>query len=218
MDSNQTKTIADFLITDLESEMQTTLRVLNAVPNDGLAYQPDSKSKTGLGLVRHSPGRRVAAEQHRRRRVRASARRFRCLRDYELCRRRGPLQSKSSGRSGSRTRPVGGATQQRNRLVRNGSGARGQLFGDDDQAFGSPPRPAQLLPARDGWQRPRYLRAIRRYAGGGRGLRLTLTSNADRSARWRSAITTPRYALCACVRSEVFRPPGCRQMANPSTA
>jgi uncharacterized damage-inducible protein DinB len=53
MDSNQIKTIAEFLITDFESEMQTTLRVLNAVPNDGLTYQPDSKSKTGLGLVRH---------------------------------------------------------------------------------------------------------------------------------------------------------------------
>jgi uncharacterized damage-inducible protein DinB len=53
MDSNQTKTIANFLVTDFESEMQTTLRVLGAVPNDGLAYQPDAKSKTGLGLVRH---------------------------------------------------------------------------------------------------------------------------------------------------------------------
>ena len=53
MNSSQTKTIADFLITDFESEMQTTLRVLNAVPNDGLDYQPDAKSKTGLGLVRH---------------------------------------------------------------------------------------------------------------------------------------------------------------------
>lgn len=53
MDSKQTKTIADFLVTDFESEMQTTLRVLNAVPDGGLAYQPDSKSKTGLGLVRH---------------------------------------------------------------------------------------------------------------------------------------------------------------------
>ena len=53
MDPNQTKTIADFLITDFENEMQTTLRVLNAVPNDGLAYQPDSKSKTRLGLLRH---------------------------------------------------------------------------------------------------------------------------------------------------------------------
>jgi len=53
MDSNQTKTVADFLITDFESEMQTTLRVLSAVPNGGLAYQPDAKSKTGLGLLRH---------------------------------------------------------------------------------------------------------------------------------------------------------------------
>ena len=53
MDSNQTKTVADFLMTDFESEMQTTLRVLGAVPNDRLAYQPDAKSKTGLGLVRH---------------------------------------------------------------------------------------------------------------------------------------------------------------------
>jgi uncharacterized damage-inducible protein DinB len=53
MDSNQAKTIADFLITEFESEMQTTLRVINAVPNDRLDYQPDAKSKTGLGLVRH---------------------------------------------------------------------------------------------------------------------------------------------------------------------
>jgi uncharacterized damage-inducible protein DinB len=53
MDSTQAKTIADFLITEFESEMQTTLRVISAVPNDRLDYQPDSKSKTGLGLVRH---------------------------------------------------------------------------------------------------------------------------------------------------------------------
>lgn len=53
MDSTQAKTIAEFLITDFESEMQTTLRVISAVPNNRLDYQPDSKSKTGLGLVRH---------------------------------------------------------------------------------------------------------------------------------------------------------------------
>jgi len=53
MDSNQAKTVADFLIADFENEMQTTIRVINAVPNDNLDYQPDSKSKTGLGLVRH---------------------------------------------------------------------------------------------------------------------------------------------------------------------
>jgi len=53
MDSNQTKTVADFLIADFEGEMQTTLRVLAAVPKDKLDYRPDAKSKTGLGLVRH---------------------------------------------------------------------------------------------------------------------------------------------------------------------
>ena len=53
MDSQEAKTVADFLIADLENEMQTTLRVIEAVPNDHLDYRPDSKSKTGLGLVRH---------------------------------------------------------------------------------------------------------------------------------------------------------------------
>ena len=53
MDTEQTKAIADFLIADFESEIQTTLRVIDAVPSDRLDYQPDSKSKTGLGLVRH---------------------------------------------------------------------------------------------------------------------------------------------------------------------
>ncbi len=53
MDSRAAKTIADFLIADFENEMQTTERVLMAVPTDRLDYRPDAKSKTGLGLVRH---------------------------------------------------------------------------------------------------------------------------------------------------------------------
>ena len=53
MDSSKARTVADFLIADFENEMQTTLRVIEAVPNDHLGYRPDSKSKTGLGLVRH---------------------------------------------------------------------------------------------------------------------------------------------------------------------
>ncbi len=53
MNSDQTKTVADFLIADFENEMQATLRVLGAVPNGRLDYRPDSKSKTALGLVRH---------------------------------------------------------------------------------------------------------------------------------------------------------------------
>jgi uncharacterized damage-inducible protein DinB len=51
--SNETKAVADFLIADLENEIQTTLRVIEAVPNGHLDYRPDPKSKTALGLVRH---------------------------------------------------------------------------------------------------------------------------------------------------------------------
>ena len=53
MNPNQAKIVADFLIADLENEMQTTLRVLGAVPNAHPDYRPDAKSKTALGLVRH---------------------------------------------------------------------------------------------------------------------------------------------------------------------
>lgn len=53
MDSNETKTVAEFLVADFENEMQTTQRIIGAVPNGRLDYRPDSKSKTALGLVRH---------------------------------------------------------------------------------------------------------------------------------------------------------------------
>ena len=53
MDAKEAKSIADFLIADFENEMQTTQRVLEAVPSDHLDYQPDAKAKTGLGLLRH---------------------------------------------------------------------------------------------------------------------------------------------------------------------
>lgn len=53
MDSKEAKTVADFLLADFENEIQTTLRVIEAVPHERLDYRPDSKSRTGLGLVRH---------------------------------------------------------------------------------------------------------------------------------------------------------------------
>jgi len=53
MGSHEAKTVADFLIADFENEMQTTLRVIEAVPSNHLDYRPEAKSKTGLGLVRH---------------------------------------------------------------------------------------------------------------------------------------------------------------------
>jgi len=53
MNFEQTKTVAEFLIADFESEMQATLRVIEAVPDSPLDHPPDTKSKTALGLVRH---------------------------------------------------------------------------------------------------------------------------------------------------------------------
>jgi uncharacterized damage-inducible protein DinB len=53
MNAQEAKTIAAFLIADFHNEMQTTQRVMAAVPADHLDYRPDAKSRTGLGLVRH---------------------------------------------------------------------------------------------------------------------------------------------------------------------
>jgi len=53
MNSTETKIVADYLIGSFEYEMQTTLRVLAAVPADKLDYSPDSRAKSGIGLVRH---------------------------------------------------------------------------------------------------------------------------------------------------------------------
>jgi uncharacterized damage-inducible protein DinB len=53
MNSNEAKSVADFLIADFENEIQITLHILAALPDDGLDYHPDAVSKTGLGLVRH---------------------------------------------------------------------------------------------------------------------------------------------------------------------
>jgi len=53
MGPQEAKTVAVFLIGEVEQEMQTTLRVIDAASNCKLDYQPDSRSKTGLGLIRH---------------------------------------------------------------------------------------------------------------------------------------------------------------------
>lgn len=53
MRSDVARTIADFLMSTIESEIPTTIRVFEAVPADRLDYRPDPLSKTALGLVRH---------------------------------------------------------------------------------------------------------------------------------------------------------------------
>lgn len=55
MSPEQAKAVGDFLIADFEHEMQTTLKILAAVPADRLDYAPDGKSTTALGLIRHIP-------------------------------------------------------------------------------------------------------------------------------------------------------------------
>ena len=53
MNPTEVKNVANFLVADFENEMQTTLRIIEAVPASAQNYQPDAKSKTALGLVRH---------------------------------------------------------------------------------------------------------------------------------------------------------------------
>ncbi|MEO8592296.1 MAG: DinB family protein [Candidatus Solibacter sp.] len=53
MNPETAKTAADFLLADLEYEIQTTARILAAVPGTQLDYRPDPLSKTALALVRH---------------------------------------------------------------------------------------------------------------------------------------------------------------------
>jgi uncharacterized damage-inducible protein DinB len=53
MATSDVNTVADFLAADFEYEMQTTLRVFEAVPTGHLGYKPDPKAKNGLDLVRH---------------------------------------------------------------------------------------------------------------------------------------------------------------------
>lgn len=53
MTPQQARVIGDYLIADLQQEMTTTVRVIEAVPVGNLGYAPDAKSMTGLALVRH---------------------------------------------------------------------------------------------------------------------------------------------------------------------
>ena len=53
MDPADAKTVRDFLLATLETEVPVTARVFGAVPVDQLAYRPDSVSKTALDLIRH---------------------------------------------------------------------------------------------------------------------------------------------------------------------
>jgi uncharacterized damage-inducible protein DinB len=53
MNATEAKAIAQFLLAEMASEASATTGVFGAVPNAGLGYKPDDKSKTALGLLRH---------------------------------------------------------------------------------------------------------------------------------------------------------------------
>jgi len=53
MGPQEAKVVADFLLSTLDQELKTTTAVLSAAPVDKLGYQPDTKSKSALGLLRH---------------------------------------------------------------------------------------------------------------------------------------------------------------------
>jgi uncharacterized damage-inducible protein DinB len=50
---NESEIAAKFYIADLENEVQTTIRIFQAMPNENLDYRPDEKSRTALELARH---------------------------------------------------------------------------------------------------------------------------------------------------------------------
>jgi uncharacterized damage-inducible protein DinB len=45
--------IAEYLLADLQHEIGTTVRVIEAAQGCKLEYKPDEKSTTGIGLIRH---------------------------------------------------------------------------------------------------------------------------------------------------------------------
>jgi len=53
MTEDAAKTIADFLLREIEQEFATTCKVLAAVPAGNTSYKPDEKSMSGLALASH---------------------------------------------------------------------------------------------------------------------------------------------------------------------
>ena len=53
MTPEDAKTVSDFLLATLESEIPVTTRLFGVVPDDRLDYSPDSVSKSALNLIRH---------------------------------------------------------------------------------------------------------------------------------------------------------------------
>ncbi len=151
MTPEQAKAIGDFLIADFEHEMQTTLKVLAAVPADQVLDRsgPDPT---------HTHARRLAAQQHRQWFLRFLAGVARNLRHFDPGRGACLLQGESSHRSGPRSRPLARTTGRHHRLLRNDAIARGQPSSVNDQALRPPPWPAQRVSPLHGGPGAQHLR------------------------------------------------------------
>ncbi len=53
MTPQQARGLAEYLLADLQMEIPTTIRVIEAAPANRLDYAPDAKSKNALALIRH---------------------------------------------------------------------------------------------------------------------------------------------------------------------
>src|SRR5579863_642967 len=53
MSYEQARGLAEYLLADLQHEMGTTIRVIEAAEGGKLDYAPDAKASTGIGLIRH---------------------------------------------------------------------------------------------------------------------------------------------------------------------
>jgi hypothetical protein len=201
MDPQEAKTIANFLVADFENEIQTTLRVIEAVPDGQLDYQPDPKSKTGLGLVRH-----LALEDEWILGCIANGAFVPPPDDSDACGIMNAADGAARYREKvpaalARVRAIsGGATGRHHRPDGHEAGARGRLAGDGDQALGPPPRPAQQLSARHGRQGARHLRPQRRYPVTSDGGQATARSTSAR----RSAERSRARAAC-CPSGDILR-------------
>ena len=65
MGSQEARIVADFLIADFENEMQTTMCVIAAVPNDHLYFPDRTRSPRPVYCRIHHPHDQWSAELHR---------------------------------------------------------------------------------------------------------------------------------------------------------
>ena len=193
MNSNEAKTVADFLIADFEGEMAATLRVLGAVPDGHLDYSPDQKSKNALQLVRH-----IVLEDEWLLNCIANGEFTPPPDDSDVCGIMNPAGATAYYQEKipaaiARVRACRRSLEQGPRHVRDDAGPGSELPGDYGEAFGPPSRAIEFLSARHGRQRAGHLRAVGRYGRIRRGI----VGTAGGSRRRRAGAALRKGRPCA---------------------